>query len=521
MTAAEAGVVRRAGSTTDWVKMQLKESGRDGGKATSLKKSGSRAYNVWTVEEEEALRAGVKRYGVGAWELIRRDNDFNVVRQRTGVQLKDKWRNMIKFRKLSETELRNVSARASGPSNRRTVTGRRLLENVNTRALERPRDCEIQSQYDGRSGADNRIEANDGSSFMRQGSLERINLSRHRCYENLSFALSDAERVGVRSLGYRESNQTENNDNNEQRCRKRRLPGEVIKTASNRVPKQMKIDPQLQQENDCARKSLTRTEDRRFGIYDIRRYVHDHNFETRNCGNYKDSNNVVKTKKVDTLTEDCQCEKPECIWGQYEHTNCRDEKCQAKIPDSPQWKNMPTRDQGFNMSNAGFELHKKKRHPRKRRHNMGCWCSWVFPIKYGSNLGANAGNPSQVLWGKEKIVEKEWQYCEGGSGLKTCLEKKSRLDGFAGMGTGGIGPEVHCGIVGIGMLCSQDMGGSDHFSRLIPVALPQPQLQTCLPQVMVQLSHWRDGLPSIIPTSVVPLAVVQKPSQIESMKGEY
>jgi hypothetical protein len=41
--------------------------------------SGTRSYNVWSVEEEEALRQGVKKHGLGAWEIIRRDKAFAVL----------------------------------------------------------------------------------------------------------------------------------------------------------------------------------------------------------------------------------------------------------------------------------------------------------------------------------------------------------------------------------------------------------------------------------------------------------
>jgi hypothetical protein len=35
-----------------------------------------RCYRVWSLEEEEALRKGVQKHGIGAWEIIRQDALF-------------------------------------------------------------------------------------------------------------------------------------------------------------------------------------------------------------------------------------------------------------------------------------------------------------------------------------------------------------------------------------------------------------------------------------------------------------
>ncbi|KAL7133208.1 hypothetical protein ABFS83_12G124900 [Erythranthe nasuta] len=49
----------------------------------------------WTAEEEEALRAGVAKHGVGKWKLIQRDPVFNqLLFARSNIDLKDKWRNL-------------------------------------------------------------------------------------------------------------------------------------------------------------------------------------------------------------------------------------------------------------------------------------------------------------------------------------------------------------------------------------------------------------------------------------------
>ncbi|XP_061962715.1 telomere repeat-binding factor 2-like isoform X2 [Populus nigra] len=49
----------------------------------------------WTAEEEAALKAGVLKHGTGKWRTILMDPDFSaVLRLRSNVDLKDKWRNI-------------------------------------------------------------------------------------------------------------------------------------------------------------------------------------------------------------------------------------------------------------------------------------------------------------------------------------------------------------------------------------------------------------------------------------------
>ncbi|XP_073156800.1 single myb histone 5 [Henckelia pumila] len=49
----------------------------------------------WTSEEEAALKAGIHKYGVGKWSTILKDAEFSsVLRSRSNVDLKDKWRNL-------------------------------------------------------------------------------------------------------------------------------------------------------------------------------------------------------------------------------------------------------------------------------------------------------------------------------------------------------------------------------------------------------------------------------------------
>lgn len=46
----------------------------------------------WTAEEDELLKKGLKEYGVGNWSIIREIMKLD----RSGQQIKDRWRNMIK-----------------------------------------------------------------------------------------------------------------------------------------------------------------------------------------------------------------------------------------------------------------------------------------------------------------------------------------------------------------------------------------------------------------------------------------
>ncbi|XP_006644322.1 single myb histone 2-like isoform X1 [Oryza brachyantha] len=49
----------------------------------------------WTPEEEAALKAGVAKHGTGKWRTILRDPEFTaLLRLRSNVDLKDKWRNL-------------------------------------------------------------------------------------------------------------------------------------------------------------------------------------------------------------------------------------------------------------------------------------------------------------------------------------------------------------------------------------------------------------------------------------------
>lgn len=126
----------------------------------------SRGYRVWSETEEQALREGVKRYGVGSWETIRQDKSFTVLRQRSGVQLKDKWRNMVKFRKLSGSEFQNLPRRMTGPWSKKS-------ESVRSRSTVRRNH----------HNEDRRYGIYDSRRYIRSASSEDSDMSTHE-YDN-------------------------------------------------------------------------------------------------------------------------------------------------------------------------------------------------------------------------------------------------------------------------------------------------------------------------------------------------
>lgn len=84
----------------------------------------------WDATEEQALRDAVQKHGIGAWEKMRHDVDFKVLKGRTGVQLKDKWRNLIKFQHLrrGEAESAPYKGGVTGKAPSGTPSGKRKKE---------------------------------------------------------------------------------------------------------------------------------------------------------------------------------------------------------------------------------------------------------------------------------------------------------------------------------------------------------------------------------------------------------
>ncbi|CAI9261953.1 unnamed protein product [Lactuca saligna] len=92
----------------------------------------------WTLEEENALRAGVDKYGTGKWRKILTDEDFApCFIARTNVDLKDKWRNLcgnassrVAFPRCSTYKETEFSAASSGFRLGLKVLGGQLIDLV-------------------------------------------------------------------------------------------------------------------------------------------------------------------------------------------------------------------------------------------------------------------------------------------------------------------------------------------------------------------------------------------------------
>jgi hypothetical protein len=88
---------------------------------------------LWTQDEEDALILGLMKYGYFAWTEILKDSEFAIIlRNRSGVDLKDKYRVIKKSGKyeLSEIEQSNADFRARKGVGARGPTGVKLDKEV-------------------------------------------------------------------------------------------------------------------------------------------------------------------------------------------------------------------------------------------------------------------------------------------------------------------------------------------------------------------------------------------------------
>eukprot|EP00873_Tetraselmis_striata_P004295 jgi/Tetstr1/424559/TSEL_015085.t1 len=99
-----------ASKLTDLPKMR--NSDREALLKVFVRAPSSRSYRVWTDEEEANLLRGVSEFGVGNWEAIRLRPEL-CLSQRSALQLKDKWRNLVKYGHVS---VRDFSAAATPPA---------------------------------------------------------------------------------------------------------------------------------------------------------------------------------------------------------------------------------------------------------------------------------------------------------------------------------------------------------------------------------------------------------------------
>ncbi|PIN13842.1 hypothetical protein CDL12_13537 [Handroanthus impetiginosus] len=92
----------------------------------------------WTSEEEAALKAGINKYGIGKWSTILKDPEFStVLRARSNVDLKDKWRNLNCMASGSGSRHR---ARVSSKNNQLTA---KQDEDITVNSMTVEKDSEV------------------------------------------------------------------------------------------------------------------------------------------------------------------------------------------------------------------------------------------------------------------------------------------------------------------------------------------------------------------------------------------
>lgn len=100
----------------------------------------SKHHNPWALEEAEALVEGVARCGGGKWADIKKLG-FAAIEHRTAVDLKDKWRNLLRIAMLPHQPVKNA-----GDKKREIPLG--LLARVRELAAKQAKKAQAQ---DGRS----------------------------------------------------------------------------------------------------------------------------------------------------------------------------------------------------------------------------------------------------------------------------------------------------------------------------------------------------------------------------------
>lgn len=99
----------------------------------------SKHHNPWALEETETLIEGVARCGGGKWADIKKLG-FSSIEHRTAVDLKDKWRNLLRIAMLPPSAVKTTDKKREIPQS--------LLHRVRELAGAHSR----QRMQDGRSG---------------------------------------------------------------------------------------------------------------------------------------------------------------------------------------------------------------------------------------------------------------------------------------------------------------------------------------------------------------------------------
>ncbi|XP_074576727.1 single myb histone 2-like [Curcuma longa] len=92
----------------------------------------------WTQDEEAALKAGVNKHGAGKWRTILKDPEFsNVLRNRSNVDLKDKWRNMsVTAHGLGSREKARIALKNSRQTMKHDTTSMDVAKDVANEVLD-------------------------------------------------------------------------------------------------------------------------------------------------------------------------------------------------------------------------------------------------------------------------------------------------------------------------------------------------------------------------------------------------
>ncbi|XP_042405625.1 single myb histone 6-like isoform X2 [Zingiber officinale] len=92
----------------------------------------------WTQDEEAALKAGVNKHGAGKWRTILKDPEFsNMLRNRSNVDLKDKWRNMsVTAHGLGSREKARIALKNSRQTTKHDGTSMVVVKDIENEVLD-------------------------------------------------------------------------------------------------------------------------------------------------------------------------------------------------------------------------------------------------------------------------------------------------------------------------------------------------------------------------------------------------
>ena len=126
---AVAGASKPAGTTV----VRGREPSAQGGPRRS------KHHNPWGLDEAQALIEGVSRCGGGKWADIKKLG-FPEIEHRTAVDLKDKWRNLLRIATLPTPSGRETTSKSGGDKKREIP--RAMLDRVRELAMQHAKNKE-------------------------------------------------------------------------------------------------------------------------------------------------------------------------------------------------------------------------------------------------------------------------------------------------------------------------------------------------------------------------------------------